>query len=241
MFSGCGTINRTNSQLGLSAGTVFFTFDDGPNAHKDTTARLLDVLKKHNIKAMFALLGKNVEKNAELAKRIHDEGHIIINHGYSDKWAVFMGVEEFKDNLKKGEDAIVNALGAPLQSRYYRPQGGFYTSEQKKIWEAENYILVPGSVRIYDAVKDQSSKNEVVKEVVSNVEAKNGGLILLHDSFDTWTRAQEHLQKDPNGSFNREWIPDAVDEIIILLKNKGFRLEENIENFDFVPKSKKMP
>ena len=103
---------------------MILSFDDGPNVHRNTTSALLDVLKKYNIRAMFSLLGENAEQNPGLVRRIHEEGHIIINHGYCDKWVKNMGNAEFTENLKKGEEAIISALGKPVHPRLYRPHGG---------------------------------------------------------------------------------------------------------------------
>ncbi|MDR0718954.1 MAG: polysaccharide deacetylase family protein, partial [Treponema sp.] len=48
LFS-CESLDRSKKMLGLPDKFVVFTFDDGPNPQGDTTARLLDVLKKYQI------------------------------------------------------------------------------------------------------------------------------------------------------------------------------------------------
>jgi peptidoglycan/xylan/chitin deacetylase (PgdA/CDA1 family) len=225
LFSGCLTINRTKEAAHIPDKIVIFSFDDGPNAHKDTTARLLEVLGKYEICALFALLGENVDCNPELAKRIHDEGHIIINHGYSDKWAILMGSEEFTRNLLRGEQSINSALGKDLYPRLYRPQGGKYTLSQQKIWRGMGYTLIPGTARVYDAIKKGKDRKKIIKEIVRLVAKQKGGIILLHDARDSHTRMEKHLITEPEGEFDRFWIPDMVEEIIILLQKQGYRLK----------------
>ena len=61
------------------------TFDDGP--HPKETYEVLDILKKHNVKATFFVLGTNAKKYPELVKREYEEGHYIANHGYSHKYS----------------------------------------------------------------------------------------------------------------------------------------------------------
>jgi peptidoglycan/xylan/chitin deacetylase (PgdA/CDA1 family) len=207
----------------LSKKKVFFSFDDGPNAHEDTTARLLDVLQKYHIIAMFALLGKNVEQNPHLVRRIYDEGHIIVNHGYSGKWAIEMKDEEFRDNLFRGEAAIVTALGIVLQPKLYRPHGGFYSYQHEKIWREEGWELVGGNIRAYDAALSEAGKQKVIRSIINKTEKSGGGIILLHDAKDTYTRMEMELAKNPRGSYNRSWIPDTVEEIIIALLQKGYQ------------------
>jgi peptidoglycan/xylan/chitin deacetylase (PgdA/CDA1 family) len=208
---------------------VIFTFDDGPNG--DTTARLLDVLRNYDIHGAFALLGENVEHNPALAKRIHDEGHTIINHGYSDKWAVKMGREEFRANLARGEEAIISALWETPQPLLYRPQGGFYRKQHEKTWREAGYTMIPGTVRPYDAVLAEKDKDRVIERTIRKIEEEQGGIILLHDGRDSWRRIEANLEKKSNGAFNRSWIPDAVEEIILILREKGYTLK----GFDIMP------
>lgn len=60
---------------------VALTFDDGPN--NTTTPRLLDMLKSSHVPATFYVLGSQVERFPEVAKRIVHEGHEIGNHSWS--------------------------------------------------------------------------------------------------------------------------------------------------------------
>ena len=227
LLSSCHSINRSRTALSIPRPSVILSFDDGPNAQEATTARLLDTLKKHQVKAMFALLGENAAYSPELVRRIRNEGHTIINHGYNDKWAGKMTDAEFRNNLLRGEAVITSALGEKFYPKLYRPQGGFYTAGQEKILRREGYALVNGSIRIYDAVLDKTKKKQVVRQVVKLVEERGGGLILLHDGRDSHSRMEAELAKNPAGPFNRSWIPEAVEEIIIALRERGYTFESS--------------
>lgn len=219
----CRSITGTSNRLGLPDGVVIFSFDDGPNSHGDTTARLLDILEKHHIRAMFALIGENVRFNPELVQQIHRRGHIIINHGYSDRWPVNMDNQKFYDNLIQGEAALDEVLGEPLP-RLYRPGGGFYTKGQEAIWRSADYTMIPATARAYDAVLRKSDRGRLVSGIIKAIEKQRGGIILLHDARDSHVQMEAALARDPEGAFNRSWIPDAVEEIIDSLENKGYRL-----------------
>jgi peptidoglycan/xylan/chitin deacetylase (PgdA/CDA1 family) len=208
------------------------SFDDGPNGKDDTTARLLDVLKKYQIKAIFCLLGENAERYPDLVKRIYDEGHSIVNHGYSDKWASKMNEEEFRNNLLRGQAAIFSALGHDISPKLYRPHGGFYTSAQEKIIREEGYIVALSNVRVYDAVIDRRKQNKVVRGIIRKVEKQDGGVVLLHDAKDSCVLAETKLSKKPDGVFNRSWIPDIVEKIINTLLEKGFILNTS-DNYPY--------
>jgi len=218
----CRSINSSREETGVPPSTVILSFDDGPNANDDTTARLLDVLSKYRIKAMFALLGENAEANPELVRRIHNEGHIIINHGYSGKWSGRMSKDAFRNNLVSGEAAISAALGMELHPKLYRPHGGFFNSAQEKICRAAGYTIVPANVRIYDAVLSGAEKEKAVKKILKAVEKQNGGIVLLHDARDSHYQMEKKLEKKPDGVFNRSWLPETVEEIITALLDKGF-------------------
>jgi peptidoglycan/xylan/chitin deacetylase (PgdA/CDA1 family) len=223
----CRTINSSMAELDIPQSLVYFSFDDGPNIKGDTTARLLDVLLKYQIKAIFCLLGENAEQYPDLVRRMYDEGHYIANHGYCGKWASKMKPDQFRDNLVRGGAAISAALGFDMNPKLYRPHGGFYTFAQEKIIRDEGYTLVSSTVRVYDAVVDGRKKSKVVKQVVSKVEKQGGGFVLLHDARDSYVQAEAQLAKNPGGVFNRSWIPEAVEEIITILLDKEFILNSS--------------
>ena len=58
--------------------SVYLTFDDGP--HPEVTPVLLELLREHNVRATFFLLGKNAEKYPELVKLIQEGNHTIGFH-----------------------------------------------------------------------------------------------------------------------------------------------------------------
>jgi len=226
LLCSCQSINRNREELNIPPSIVYFTFDDGPNVHGDTTARLLDVLNKYQIKAVFCLLGENAERYPDLVKRIYDEGHCIVNHGYSDKWASGMNDDEFRNNLVRGRMAISAALGHDMYPKLYRPHGGFYYSSQDKIIRNEGYVLVLSNIRVYDAVIDRTKQHKVIKKIIRKAENQGGGIILLHDARDSYILAEAQIANKPDGVFNRSWIPDAVEEIINILLNKGFIISD---------------
>ncbi len=221
--SGCHSMTRNRAAMGVPERAVIFSFDDGPNAQHDSTDQVLDVLRRHNIKAMFAVLGENVDANPELLRRIRDEGHTIINHGYSDEWAVYLKPPEFRENLDRAMNAIVAAAGEP-PLKLYRPQGGFFRSEQRRAWEEAGYVLVPASVRAHDASADFRRRDAVVQRLLKRIEKDNGGMLVLHDGKDGLARMERGLAKRPDGTYNRSWIAGMLEELITVLEEKGYQL-----------------
>ena len=222
----CRSISNSEFDINLPPSSVIFSFDDGPNPHGNTTARLLDVLKKYNVKAMFVLLGRNVDENPALVKRIYEEGHYIVNHGYAGKLSKQMREAEFLDNIIMGANAITGALGKELSIKYYRPHGGFYTPRQKDICMEAGFSIIPANIRVYDAIMRRRDSNKAVNMVLKKVIRRGGGIILIHDAKGSSSGMEEKLSKYPNGTYDRSWIPGAVEEIIMRLEANGFAIAD---------------
>jgi len=85
---------------------------------------LLDVLASYPFRVSFACIGRWVEQEPDVHKRIVDEGHEIINHTHSHPWSeVFnprsfpsLTVAERREEIKRGHEVIVSTLG-------YEPTG----------------------------------------------------------------------------------------------------------------------
>jgi peptidoglycan/xylan/chitin deacetylase (PgdA/CDA1 family) len=225
LLSGCRSINQTREQLRVPENTVIFSFDDGPNGA--VTMELLDVLQRHHIKAVFCLLGVNAEADPETARRIRQDGHVIVNHGRGNPWAVRLSRRRFSRTLLEGERLILLALDEEeLFPRVYRPHGGFYTNAQRHICQTQGYKLLGGSARAYDAVLNGSQKDLVLRRIMRRVKKEKGGIILLHDARDDHSQMEKKLRRNPRGDFNRSWIPGAVEELIIRLEEQGYLLTD---------------
>ena len=57
---------------------VVLTFDDGP--HPYFTPRVLDILKSRGVKAVFCLVGWQIERYPQFVARIAAEGHALCDH-----------------------------------------------------------------------------------------------------------------------------------------------------------------
>jgi len=220
-ITGCMSISSAKPEFKIGEKEVILSFDDGPNVYLNTTSGILDVLKKYNIRAVFALLGINAKQYPDLVRRIYDEGHLIVNHGYYDKLAFNMGKDEFAENLRMGEEAILSALGKPVSARFYRPHGGLYKKKHEEIWRNEGWILLPANIRVYDAVRSPSEKTKILRSLINKTEKLKGGIILLHDSKGSWLRAEKELEKNTKSSYNRSWLPEITEKLIIILLEKG--------------------
>lgn len=195
---------------------VYLTFDDGPSKN---TIQVLDLLKKEGIKATFFVLGEQVERNPEIAKRIVDEGHAIGNHSYNHVYKQLYGsFTEFADQIMKTDDAIFKAT--KVRTTLVRAPGGTYTNFDQGYFDA----LAAAGYRVHDwNVDSGDSKRSGVPAAEIIATMKGSKLsdtlnVLLHD-----------------GSGHEESVK-ALPAIIDYYKSKGYSfalLDEKVEPIQF--------
>lgn len=154
---------------------VALTFDDGPD--EQMTPRVLDVLKEHNIKAAFFIVGEKAEKHPEIVRRIVDEGHIVANHTYSHKAVLPMsGIEVISNELAQCSNAIAKHTGG--HPKLFRPPFGVTNPTIAKAVKLNGLTTVGWSIRSLDTAASDS-RESVCNRVVRRLH--NGAVILLHD------------------------------------------------------------
>ncbi|MET3576652.1 polysaccharide deacetylase family protein [Bhargavaea ullalensis] len=113
--TGLGIMKKLPDKNGIA-----LTFDDGP--HPVYTARLLDVLKQHGVRATFFVIGEKVEAYPWLLKRMREDGHEIGIHHYKHRSAWRLTPRALRNQLELTDRAIRKASG--MVPRLYRPPWG---------------------------------------------------------------------------------------------------------------------
>lgn len=98
---------------------IYLTFDDGPSGLY--TESLLDLLKKHGVKASFFCVADFAAQNPQIIARMKSEGHLVGLHSRSHGDALFMSATKSLSDLESSL-AIMSSLGADI--RFYRPPWG---------------------------------------------------------------------------------------------------------------------
>jgi len=182
------------------AQSVAITFDDGPSSW---TLPILDILKKENVKATFFLLGKNVERHPEIAKRIVEEGHTVGYHGYSHTKFHRKGLEFIRDDLDRCVEAFQAANLKP-QTLIRFPHGVKNIFAVKEI-QRRGWTLCSWGKGVWD------SKRPGVDIIVERAkDLKSGDILLLHDG--------DGVKENPD----RSQTAEALGPIIQELKSRGF-------------------
>lgn len=157
---------------GEEVSKVALTFDDGP--HAVYTPQLLDGLKERNVKASFFLIGKLVEENPDIVKRMQEEGHLIGNHTYDHVQLDLLSDEEACAQVTKAGNAIFEATG--MYTAYLRPPFGAWKKDLDCI-----VTMLPVLWNVDSLDWTTSNADRVVSKVVNNVQ--DGDIILMHDEY----------------------------------------------------------
>ena len=161
---------------------IYLTFDAG--YENGATEKILDVLTKHEVKAAFFLVGNYIEKNADLVRRMAQEGHMVGNHTmHHPDMSKITDQAAFEKELKDLEDLYRQVTGQEM-SRYYRPPQGVYSEENLKMAQALGYKTVFWSLAYVDWNNDsQPTKEQAFDKLLPRIH--NGAVVLLHSTSRT--------------------------------------------------------
>ena len=166
----------------VSEKVLYLTFDAG--YENGCTAKILDVLKARNVPAAFFLVGNYLEKNADLVRRMVDEGHIVGNHTmHHHDMSKLTDQAAFTRELTELETCFKDITGKELP-KYYRPPQGTYSEENLRMAQQLGYKTVFWSLAYVDWLNnDQPTSAEAFEKLIPRTH--NGAVILLHSTSST--------------------------------------------------------
>ncbi len=195
-----GTIYRVHTKQKK----VVLTFDDGPSPQ--WTPKILEELRKANIKATFFMIGHHVKKYPSIAKRVAEEGHTIGNHGFAHSVILYYNLAEIEEEIKYTEFVIKEITGQT--TKYFRPPKAWLKKSIKEKIKSMGYETVLWSLNS----KDWVSFNHRTMVNFINRRVCNGDILLFHDSGN--------ILSTEGG--NRSQTVKAIPLLVKSLKEKGF-------------------
>ncbi|BCL17574.1 polysaccharide deacetylase family protein [Micromonospora sagamiensis] len=177
---------------------VSLTFDDGPNPAD--TPRLLAVLRRHRIAAVFCLWGEHVDEHPDVVRRIVRDGHTLCNHGMRHDDMGSWSPERIAADLRETNDAIRHAVpGARI--RYFRAPYGAWGRTPAV---AASLGMRPLGWRLAVGDWEPPGTDELVRRLLDGVTP--GAVVLMHD-----------------GGGDRGQTVDAVDRVVPVLRARRWR------------------
>lgn len=204
--------NYSQSSSGGEKGVIYLTFDDGPNEY--VTPKILDTLKKENVKATFFVTSAGPDY---LIKRAYDEGHAIALHTSSHDYAkVYSSVEGYFNDLNTISDRVKRITGK--ESKIIRFPGGSSNTISKKyspgIMTKLTSEVVNRGYKYYDwnvssedagSCAKTKSSDCVYKTVVNYLSKNRSNMVLMHDI--------------------KSYTAEALPRIIEYGKNQGYEFK----------------
>jgi len=155
--------------------SLALTFDDGPDA--EITPLILDVLKKHDIKAAFFIIGKKIHGNGNILKRLLAEGHLLGNHSWShtrfwDLNSSGIMADDIERNILETEQITGKRM------KFFRPPYGVINPMVARAIRKTGVEVICWSYRSYDTVMTDPSA--LICKTIN--QAREGDIMLFHDS-----------------------------------------------------------
>ena len=161
---------------------LYLTFDAG--YENGCTAKILDILQKHNVPAAFFLVGNYLETNPDLVRRMVAEGHTVGNHTmHHPDMSKISDIVEFQKELEDLEALYLKITGQKME-KYYRPPQGLYSEENLKMAQKLGYKTLFWSLAYVDwNNENQPTKDYAFAKLLPRTH--NGAVILLHSTSET--------------------------------------------------------
>lgn len=201
--------------FGYQPKKLALSFDDGPDPV--WTPKILDILKKYNVKGAFFIIGEEGQNNVGVMQRVYREGHEIGNHTYTHPDIAEISQRQVDLQLNLTERLFAAKLG--VQPLYFRPP---YSIDQEpdtndqaapvQRVQKTGYVVIGNKIDTDDWDEHpRKSPQEITQSVLDQIEMMKtkpwmrGSIILMHD-----------------GGGNRQPTVDALPLLITTLRAKGY-------------------
>nr|WP_309100017.1 polysaccharide deacetylase family protein [Fredinandcohnia onubensis] len=188
---------RLTQQVETDQKVAALTFDDGPT---ENVNEILPLLEKYDVKATFFLIGQDIEKYPEEAKKIAEAGHQVGNHTYSHNRMIFKSPSFIKEEIDK-TDELIRKSG-------YEGEIDFRPPNSKKLVGLPYYLYKEKKDTITMNIEPDTFYTETedrIQYVKDNIIP--GSIILMHPMYE-----------------DSDKVLAEIEGIIQSLKDEGYRL-----------------
>lgn len=176
---------------------IALTFDDGP--WPSNTLKILEILKKNNIKATFFWVGQALKDHPQIAKQVVAEGHAIGNHTWHH-WYRRLDASTAARELDDTAQLIYKTTG--VRTSLFRPPGAVMNNgvADYAIQQKNAIVMWSNDPMDYRPLSAPQLVNNVIRK------AHPGAIVLMHD-----------------GGGNHPATVQALPQIIAKLTQQGYK------------------
>ncbi|WP_263378149.1 polysaccharide deacetylase family protein [Granulicella paludicola] len=207
----------TVTQYGYQPKKVAISFDDGPDP--TWTPKILDILKRENVKGTFFMIGEVAQENVGVMQRVFREGHEIGNHTFTHPDISEISTRQVDLQLNLTESLFAAKLG--VRPVYFRPP---YSIDQEPdtndqaapVAHIQNlgYVIVGNKIDTDDWDENpRKTPTQIINSVFEQIDAAN---------TKTWMRGSVILMHDGGG--DRQPTVDALPKLIEALRARGYEI-----------------
>lgn len=164
---------------------AYLTFDDGPS---DNTRKVLEILKKYDIKATFFMIAESVTPDRyDLIKEMIDQGHVVGIHTYSHNYKkIYASVKDYLDDFYLAYTRMYEVTGEqPVVFRFPGGSHNKYMKKNRKQIMAEmdrrGFQYFDWQVSAEDSI-GKPTRAAITRNVLKDFKRYSKPIILLHDS-----------------------------------------------------------
>jgi len=214
--------------------TIFFDFEGKWGmpfkANYDlekTVIKILKILKRYHVKAVFNTCGKILEVHPDIIKKIDREGHEIAFHGYMHEDFNKITIKELNQLLKKTENIFLALTGkrflgfrAPflLVPNYYNKKIYQLFGKRGYKWCSNRGIIFIEQIFVQRRLKDSiyNLKNDLCKLIsISKITSVNFCYYFLFNLLNV----RLILMEDTHKVLNQSFIIDDIRPNLRILRN----------------------
>jgi len=197
--------------------TIYLTFDEG--YENGYTAKILDVLRDNNVKAIFFITGPYLRDCQDLVRRMVEEGHEVGNHTINHPSLPELDNSRIEEEVLGLDRAFSEKFRKNM--RFLRPPRGEYSERTLEITSRLGYTNLFWSFAYDDWYRDKIRGAQYAYDIVMR-NLHNGAVLLLHavskdnadalDSIIKGAREQGYTFGDPEELLKLAVSPDRKAE-----------------------------
>lgn len=205
------------------------TFDDGPSSNYP---RLLEILKRNNVKATFFIVGNNLQKEEAMQwfRQAFADGHFMANHTFKHDDLTLLDEQAIVESIENTRNAMIKAV-------YSNPEDGNQDPNKRRLEVSSKVVRPPfGNINMY---VDETLKAHQYTSVRWNADRydwnmpgndPNTTTTILERvgqqlDFIARNAANGHVFNQSILDLNHDWqrtTVDAVQDLITLVKSRGY-------------------